>query len=240
MAIAASVAIHAGVVSLALGHLASAAGPEQPTGSVDMELIAAPEPALGARPAPLAAPPDTMATETLRSERIGRAQPARARPIRGPQPERTSWQSRTESGTSSANQVAASSVADPVRFVLPANSAFESRAPAPLPGDGSVASDGPEQTLSASQVSVPARLLISVPVAYPPEARAADVEANVAVEIVVDARGRVVEARALAASGYGLDAAALRAVRAYRFSPAQRAGHAVRVRMRWTVLFCLR
>jgi TonB family protein len=236
MAIAASVAIHAGVAGLAVGHLARGAAPEQLTGWVDMELIAPPEPPPGA---PLAPPPDAMAIETL--HRTRREPPARARPVRHPEPGGTSSQSHTESGLDSAQPVAASSiVADPVRFVLPANSAFESRGPAPLIGDHAADSGGREQTLSANQVNVPARLLTSAPVVYPAAARAADVEANVAVEIVVDARGRVVDARTLAASGYGLDAAALRAVRAYRFSPAQRDGHAVRVRMRWNVLFCLR
>jgi TonB family protein len=99
---------------------------------------------------------------------------------------------------------------------------------------------GLEPTLSVSQVSVPARLLASVPVAYPPAARAAEVEAGIAVEIVVDARGQVSEARAVESSGFGLDEAAVRAVRAYRFSAAQRDGRAVRVRMRWVVQFRLR
>jgi len=41
-------------------------------------------------------------------------------------------------------------------------------------------------------------------------------------------------------AGYGLDEAALTAIRAYRFSPAVRAGRAVPVRMRWVVQFRLR
>ena len=44
---------------------------------------------------------------------------------------------------------------------------------------------------------------------------------------------------ALRRAGYGLDEAALQAIRAYRFSPALRAGHPVRVRMRWTIQFRL-
>ena len=47
-------------------------------------------------------------------------------------------------------------------------------------------------------------------------------------------------ARALTHVGYGLDEAALRAIRAYRFSPARRAGRPVPVRMRWSVQFRLR
>jgi hypothetical protein len=62
------------------------------------------------------------------------------------------------------------------------------------------------------------------------------VEADVLLDLVVDGEGRVTSARPSAAEGLGLADAA---VRAYRFSPARRAGHPVRVRMRWTVAFCL-
>jgi protein TonB len=82
-------------------------------------------------------------------------------------------------------------------------------------------------------------LLASAPLAYPPQARSAQVEAGVPLELVVDRRGVVTQARALVASGYGLDDAALRAVRTYRFSPALRDGRPVSVRMRWTVIFRL-
>jgi TonB family protein len=92
----------------------------------------------------------------------------------------------------------------------------------------------------ARDVSVPARLLSSVPVRYPAQASAAEIEAEVPLEIVLDAQGVVVQARALSAVGYGLSDAAVEAVRHYRFSPALRDGHAVRVRMRWTVSFQLR
>jgi outer membrane biosynthesis protein TonB len=47
-------------------------------------------------------------------------------------------------------------------------------------------------------------------------------------------------ARAGIRAGYGLDDAAARAIRDYRFSPAIRAGRPVAVRMRWTVQFRLR
>jgi len=83
---------------------------------------------------------------------------------------------------------------------------------------------------AASAVQVPARLVQSAAAAYPAHARADD----------VDREGRVVEARVTRPAGHGFDAAALTAVRAYRFSPAEREGHAVRVRMPWSVQFRLR
>lgn len=107
-------------------------------------------------------------------------------------------------------------------------------APSALPADiggGDVASE--------AEVNVPARLLSSGPLVYPPAARQAEIEIDFPLEIVVGVDGLVMSARAIGHAGYGLDEAALRAIRAYRFSPALRAGHAVRVRMRWTVQFRL-
>jgi protein TonB len=95
------------------------------------------------------------------------------------------------------------------------------------------------QTYPENGVSSQARLLEGTPPEYPPAARAAAVEADLPLEIVVDASGAVIDARLLRHAGYGLDEAALRAIRAYRFAPAQRAGHGVSVRMRWVVDFRL-
>jgi periplasmic protein TonB len=107
----------------------------------------------------------------------------------------------------------------------------------PGAGTGS-ASDG--DAVGERDVSEPARLLSSSPLVYPPAARQAEIEIDFPVEIVVDAQGRVISTRAVTHAGYGLDEAALRAIRAYRFSPARRAGRPVGVRMRWTVQFRLR
>jgi periplasmic protein TonB len=95
------------------------------------------------------------------------------------------------------------------------------------------------ETYAEAGVSSRARLLEGTPPEYPPAARAAAVEADLPLEIVVDAGGTVVDARLLKHAGFGLDEAALRAVRGYRFIPAQRAGHGVSVRMRWVVDFRL-
>jgi TonB family protein len=96
-------------------------------------------------------------------------------------------------------------------------------------------SDG--ETYAESGVSRPARLRVGPPPDYPASARAEGVEADVPLEIVVNAQGAVIEAHALRHAGYGMDEAALTAVRAYTFTPAQREGRNVRVRMRWVVQF---
>jgi TonB family protein len=64
-----------------------------------------------------------------------------------------------------------------------------------------------------------------------------DRDATVALQIVVDASGRVEAARVVRSAGHAFDEAALSAVRNYRFTPAERSGRPVRVRMAWTVEF---
>lgn len=66
--------------------------------------------------------------------------------------------------------------------------------------------------------------------AYNSAALSAGVEADVALEIVVNEAGAVISARGIAHVGCGLDEAALESVRAYRFTPASRAHRAVAVR----------
>jgi protein TonB len=99
---------------------------------------------------------------------------------------------------------------------------------------------GVGEAVAERDVSVAARLISSGPVAYPPEARRAEVETDVPVQILVDSAGRVLEARSLSHQGYGLDEAAEQAIRTWRFSPALRDERPVRVRMLWTVQFRLR
>lgn len=112
-------------------------------------------------------------------------------------------------------------------------------------GDAAAAGTGAPASSQATVipealVAVPAKLVASVPAAYPPDARNADEEADVPLEIVVDVSGHVVEARASKAVGLGFEKSALAAIRGYRFSPASRDGQAVAVRMKWVVQFRLR
>lgn len=98
-----------------------------------------------------------------------------------------------------------------------------------------------EEIVRDEDVTVRARQIGGALPTYPPEALAQGVELSspIAFEIVVDTAGRVTEARELRHVGYGFDEAAQAALRNYRFSPAQRGGRAVAVRMRWTVDFRL-
>jgi len=103
---------------------------------------------------------------------------------------------------------------------------------------GGAGSDG--APIAEAQASVPARRVSGANPSYPERARAAEVEATVDVELVVGVDGGVREARVTRAVGYGLDEAAVAAVKGWRFSPAQRGGANVAVRMRWSVSFELR
>ncbi|MDB4989239.1 MAG: hypothetical protein JWN04_4417, partial [Myxococcaceae bacterium] len=62
---------------------------------------------------------------------------------------------------------------------------------------------------------------------YTEEARAAAVEGKVRVELTVDATGAVKNVKVLESLGHGLDEAALRAVQAASFEPAQQCGKPV-------------
>jgi TonB family protein len=93
--------------------------------------------------------------------------------------------------------------------------------------------------VSDSEVTERARKLVGTSPTYPPDAIAQNIEldAPLPFEIVVDTGGHVERVRALAHAGHGFDEAAVAALQTFRFSPAMRDGHAVRVRMHWTVDF---
>jgi TonB family protein len=98
---------------------------------------------------------------------------------------------------------------------------------------------GEGDPLPEQGVSSPARAVLRVLPVYPAEARGQGIEADVPLEIVVSATGAVESARPLQHAGLGLEAAAVNAIRQFRFAPAQHDGHPVRVRMRWTMQFRL-
>jgi protein TonB len=93
---------------------------------------------------------------------------------------------------------------------------------------------------SESQVDRPAKQQSGAPPSYTAAAEAAGVEVELPLELVIDRSGAVQSARTLQHVGYGLDEAAVAAVRRYRFSPAWRAGKPVAVRMRYVLRFQLR
>lgn len=107
-------------------------------------------------------------------------------------------------------------------------------------GLGVLGGDSGNAPISEGAADVPAKLIAGAAPAYTAAAQTAGVEADVPLEIVVDPAGSVQRARVLGHVGYGLDEAALGAVRGYRFAPARRSGKTVAVRMRWLMRFELR
>jgi protein TonB len=79
-----------------------------------------------------------------------------------------------------------------------------------------------------------------VRVPYPPEAKAKKIEGKVVLELLIDATGRVRDAKLISGLGYGLDEAALNAITQFKFHPAEVSGKAVAVRIPFTYHFLLK
>ena len=76
---------------------------------------------------------------------------------------------------------------------------------------------------------------------YPRGARQRGEEGNVVVEVEIGADGRCADARVVESSGFmELDAAALKAVKAAKFAPAQSSGRPVATVARLKLSFCLK
>ena len=230
LAVTASLSAHALLAAVAGVSLFALGGRgETPPTNIEIDLAAPPAP-----------PPETMplvpAPPAERPGRVSRGRHAQPALAAAPAP-----------SIAPPPPPASASLPDapPVLFAMSAGT-VAARGPAPPNHSGSstvgvgVPVPASDPVLAAAAVDVPARLVASRPATYPASARRAEVEADVTLEIVVAPDGGVISARVVAPRGYGLDGAALEAVRSYRFSPAWRAGRPVPVRMRWTVQFRLR
>jgi TonB family protein len=105
------------------------------------------------------------------------------------------------------------------------------------PGEGGGTGGGPYRPGSGV---APPRLLKEVRADYTDEARRANVEGEVVLEIVVRRDGSVGDVRILQRLGSGLDQRAIQAVRQWRFAPARLRGAAVDVIVEVAVEFKLR
>lgn len=105
------------------------------------------------------------------------------------------------------------------------------------PGEGGGTGGGPYRPGSGV---APPRLLKEVRADYTDEARRANVEGEVVLEIVVRRDGSVGDVRILQRLGSGLDQRAIQAVRQWQFSPARLKGTAVDVIVEVAVEFKLR
>jgi TonB family protein len=237
-----SAAVHAAAAVTIGGVLAFA--PASPGATIEpatvdvtvMALADRPLPQSAPSPAAPAAPAPAHASVAAHRRLVAHAVPAippptvapTAPPIAAPPADEPRLMFALSAGTvASGPALAASPIASP---------GLTTRSSTSAPGAGSADA----AAVGEREVDVPARLLAAATLAYPPAARQAEIETDFPLEIVVDAGGRVVSARAVSHAGYGLDEAALQGIRGYRFSPAMRAGRPVAVRMRWVVQFRLR
>jgi protein TonB len=229
----------------ALAHLAAAIS----VGAILRSTLRAPEPAETVE-VDLAYAPSTSEPAREGSAAASESPVMTRRPPRPTRPPR----SQTAGAADLAGRQATVAQSTPDREAMPARFALSAGTVATVAGTvtstassstasrmvGSAASGpGDGAAVVAGDVSVPARLLASRPLVYPPSARLAEIEVDLPLEIIVEPSGGVSDARALIRAGYGLDEAAVQAIRQYRFAPALRDGRPVRVKMRWTVQFRL-
>lgn len=128
----------------------------------------------------------------------------------------------------------------------------DSALPIDEPGEDAERQEGIAQASAAQQPDVNARLLRYVEPTYTRAARRDNVQAEVVIEVKVDAQGRVEAAtvvqrtlldedgnpvQAVDKLGYGLEAAALRAARKCLFRPARAGGEPVATRTTLTIRF---
>ena len=74
---------------------------------------------------------------------------------------------------------------------------------------------------------------------YPPEAKAKGITGSVVMDVLIDAVGKVRDVKLVKGLGYGLDEAALSAIRLFEFRPARVGEKAVAVRIRYKYNFVL-
>jgi len=105
---------------------------------------------------------------------------------------------------------------------------------------GKMARSAPRAVSIGTNDRRPPRLLSNRPPTYPAHAIARRVEGTVLLRIQISADGNVGHLEVLASSGHPiLDAAAVRAVRSWRFAPAVNSGRAVAATVRLPVRFSL-
>lgn len=88
-------------------------------------------------------------------------------------------------------------------------------------------------------VSEMPRLLTEIRIPYPVEAKKSQVQGAVVMELLIDAEGRVRDVALIEGPGFGLNEAALNAIKGFKFSPAKIQGKGVAVKIRYAYRFVL-
>ncbi|MBI5067056.1 MAG: TonB family protein [Deltaproteobacteria bacterium] len=228
--VAISLALHGGLV-LALRSVRGAEVARDR--AVEVEIIERPAPP---PPAPPAEPPRRT------PERVAVARPRPPPPTLAPPPPNQPPPPDAPPPTRAPVRVGVSlsATATSGGVAAPVGNTLYGKAPEVAPDPAEVKPYRAERYLPPAEVSVaPRTVSCEVPQAeYPAEARAAGLQGDVRVKLLVDAEGRVREARALADPGKGLAAAAESAARRHcRFRPAQKDGQPVATEIVFTFRF---
>jgi periplasmic protein TonB len=219
LALGVSLAVHAAMVVASVPHAStSSTGPDQVV-TVEMTADPAPDPDATFAPAieRAAKTPESVRSNVLSTSHAG---PKPERPLSAPAP---------------VGLVLATD--DTPIFTMAIGGATDGAGGVVSPSGTALPRDG--ALLPEDAVDVRARLVLGLPPAYPAAARAEGVEGDVVLELIVGLTGAVESAQVVRGMGHGLEAAALRAARAFRFTPAIKAGRPVRVRLPWPVRFRL-
>lgn len=98
-------------------------------------------------------------------------------------------------------------------------------------------SDGGQGVLGESEVDAPVKLLSEPRPRYPRNEYRNGIESDVVLYLVVDEKGRVVQAEITRSGGESFDQSALEAARRLEFTPATKDGRSVMVHVHWTCRF---
>ncbi|HVV16071.1 MAG TPA: TonB-dependent receptor [Polyangia bacterium] len=90
---------------------------------------------------------------------------------------------------------------------------------------------------TGGEALTPPKLVTFVDATYPAAAKAAGMQAQVDLEMTIDATGKVTDARAVTPVGNGFDEAAVEAARKFVFEPARRGDRAIPARIRYRYVF---
>ena len=130
----------------------------------------------------------------------------------------------------------------PEKPLPPDPQAYKFPEPVPEPPQLSQPSQpSPPSQLTQARIDAPPKAVRAIRPDYPRGARQRGEEGNVVVEVEIGADGRCADARVVESSGFmELDAAALKAVKAAKFAPAQSSGRPVATVARLKLSFCLK
>lgn len=212
------------------------AQPRQTTRSdvLSVDIIEVPPPPPPPPPAPLEKPPDPPATKPPPVKvAMPRPVPDAPPPPNNPPPQEATPSVPLVVGISMESTVASSD------FVVAAGNTLAGQTAKTAVEPAAIQAYAAPKYVPAGTADSEPQVDAEVKIPYPDEARRAGIEGAVLLRVTVDATGEVAEAKILRGPGYGLEEAALRAIRQFRFKPARKAGEAVGTTITYAYTFYL-